>query len=208
MPQSDDAVEAREGYERKTAALIGQRITGVTYWDVYNYSGEPRTWDYGDWHHAVIGVELTTKSGPLSVLWTNTFYPYGVEVFPGPISKHLRPEAEDPQGWPVETHPYWHSRTGCAVQGVATCWEQIEVGPGFRADDGRRVSEPERYSVPIALRLDFQVGPVWMVAVMPSWPDVENVFVPADEIMVVFTSERMHKIGFAETDFLSAGRAL
>jgi hypothetical protein len=39
MPQSDDAVEAREGYERKTAALIGQRITGVTYWDVYNYSG-------------------------------------------------------------------------------------------------------------------------------------------------------------------------
>jgi hypothetical protein len=37
---------------------------------------------------------------------------------------------------------------------------------------------------------------------MLNWPDVENVFVPADEIMVVFTPERMRKIGFPETDFL------
>jgi hypothetical protein len=157
-----------------------------------------------------MGVELTTESGPLSVLWTNTFFPYGVEVFLEPISKHLRldREAEGPQGWPVESHPYWHSRTGSAVQAAATYWEQIEVGPAFRVGDGRRVSEPKTYTVPVALRLDFKVGPVWMVAAIPEWPDHEKAFVGGDELMVVFSSERMRKIGFAETDFLSAGRAL
>jgi hypothetical protein len=47
-----------------------------------------------------------------------------------------------------------------------------------------------------------------MVAALPEWPDHEKVFVPGYELMMVFTSERMRKIGFAETDFLSAGRAL
>jgi hypothetical protein len=37
---------------------------------------------------------------------------------------------------------------------------------------------------------------------MPNWPDVQGVFVPGDELMVVFSPERMRKIGFAQSDFL------
>jgi hypothetical protein len=80
---------------------------------------------------------------------------------------------------------------------VDTYWEQIEVGPNFRGGDGRRVSETKSCTVPVALRLDFKVGPVWMVAAIPEWPDHEKAFVGGDEFMVVFTSERMRKIGFA-----------
>ncbi|TDO47702.1 hypothetical protein EV643_1088 [Kribbella sp. VKM Ac-2527] len=205
MPQTDDAIEARRLYEQKTAALVGRRIVGVTYWDIHNYGTTPRSWDYGDWHHAVMGLEVETESGPLCILWTDTFFPYGVEVFREPLANHLMLGPDGPEGWRVEDHRHWRSRVGSPVLGTATFWEDIEVGPARRLGDNQLVSEPKTYTVPIALRLDFEAGPVWIVAAMPDWPDLERVFVPADEIMVVFSPARMRKIGFPKTDFLSAG---
>jgi hypothetical protein len=162
----------------------------VSYWDVHNYSEQPRTWDYGDWHHAVMGVELVTDRGPSSIVWTNTFYPYGVEIFPEPISNQLRQGPDGCEGWTVETHGHWRSRLSSPILATDTFWERIDVG------------RAETYTVPVALRLDFEAGPVWMVAAMPGWPDVEDVSVPGDEIMVVFSPDRMRKIGFPETGFL------
>lgn len=69
--------------------MAGRCALEVRYWDVHDSSGEPDAWDYGDWHHAVMGVDLLTDRGPACVLWTSTFYPYGVEVFPAPVSEHL-----------------------------------------------------------------------------------------------------------------------
>lgn len=204
MRQGDDAVEARHRYKRMMSALVGQRILSVTYWDVHNFDDGPRTWDYGDWHHAVMGVELVTDRGPVSVVWTDTFFPYGIEVFPEPISNHLGLGSEGPEGWPVETHDHWRSRVGSPFLGTAIFWERIDVGPARRSSDNVIVGGAESYQVPVALRLDFEAGPLWMVAGMPQWPDVEKVFVPADEIMVVFSPERMRTIGFPETGFLSA----
>lgn len=43
----------RAAYEARAAALVGQCVLQVVYWDVHNYSDEPVTSDYGDWHHAV-----------------------------------------------------------------------------------------------------------------------------------------------------------
>ena len=60
----DEGLQRR--YLKQTSALAGRRIRGVTYWDVYNYSDEPRSWDFGDWHHAVMGVELLTDQGPVN----------------------------------------------------------------------------------------------------------------------------------------------
>lgn len=196
-------MDARLRYERKTSALVGQRIRAVTYWDVHSLSEEPRSWDYGDWHHAVMGVELATDAGKVTVLWTDTFFAYGVEVFPEPISRHLILSADGPEGWPVESHPRWRSRLGSPVLATATYWVEIEVGPARRLSDNAVVGEPMTYSVPTAVRLDFEGGSVWMAAAMPGWPDVEKVFVPADEIMVVFSPDRMLKIGFPETQFVS-----
>ena len=187
-------MELQQRYLRKTDALVGCRICSVTYWDVYNYSDEPRSWDFGDWHHAVMGVELLTDQGPVTVIWTDTFFPYGVEAFPESISRHLFLGEYGPQGWPVSDNLYWRERSGSPITSVSTFWETIHVGPGICG--GVVVSEAETHEVPVALRLDFAAGPVWMVAGIPQWPNVESVFIPGDEILVVFSSARMRKIGF------------
>lgn len=207
VSESQADAERRERYEAKTAALVGRHVMDVTYWDIHNYSDEPRTWDYGDWHHAVMGVELLTEGGSASVRWTQLFYDYGLEVFQEPMSHHLSSRADGPEGWIVGDHPEWRTRKRSPIRGTATFWEQIEKGAGHRVSDNVRVSEPRTDMVPVALRLDFDPGPVWMVAGMPMWPDVDRVFVPADEIMVVFTAERMIKIGFPRTDFLRTDAA-
>lgn len=71
---------------------------------------------------------------------------------------------------------------------------------------GVRVSDPYDVSVPVALRIDFDAGPVWMVAGIPQAPEMQEVFVPGDEIMVVFTIERMRQIGFPDSEFLTVCR--
>lgn len=85
MHPDSDAGRKRIGYEAKSAALEGRRVQQVRYWDIHNYSTEPREWDHGDVHHAVMGVELLTDRGPLCVLWAGTFFCYGVEIFHTPI---------------------------------------------------------------------------------------------------------------------------
>ena len=201
MPRAQDVVAARQEFERRTAELVGRRIAAVEYWDIHNHGDEPRKWDYGDWHHAVMGVELVTDAGPRSVLWTNTFYPYGVEVFADPIERHLRLGPDSSEGWRAGGHPLWQARADQRVEATSTFWERIEVGPGTLSD-GTVVSPPESHDVPVALRLDFSAGPVWFVAGMPVYPDVERVFVSGDEIMVVFSSAKMRMIGFPDGDFI------
>jgi hypothetical protein len=56
------------------------------------------------------------------------------------------------------------------------------------------------------MRIDFAAGPVWIVAGIPQAPEMQQVFVPGDEIMVVFTADRMRRIGFPDSDFLMADR--
>ena len=50
------------------------------------------------------------------------------------------------------------------------------------------------------------LGPVWMVAGIPQVPGMREVFVPGDQIMVVFTAERMRQIGFPDSEFLTVSR--
>ena len=69
----------RADYEANARRMIGHQITTVRYWDIHDFGVAERVWDYGDWHHAVMGVELNTDNGPCSVLWTSTFYPFGAE---------------------------------------------------------------------------------------------------------------------------------
>jgi len=40
---------------------------------------------------------------------------------------------------------------------------------------------------------------------MPSWPDVDKVFIPGDEIMVVLSADKMRRIGFTDSEFINAG---
>ena len=87
---------------------------------------------------------------------------------------------------------------------VRTFCERFTIGPGYVR--GVRFAEPYEVGVPVALRIDFSAGPVWMVAGIPQAPEMREVFVPGDEIMVVFTAERMRQIGFPDSGFLTVSR--
>jgi hypothetical protein len=57
--------------------------------------------------------------------------------------------------------------------------------------------------VPTALRLDFDAGAVWFVAAIPQPPNMHRVFLPGEEIMVVFAREKMRDMGFEDLEFLA-----
>lgn len=191
----------RAEYEAKATALVGRHLTEVRYWDIHNFGDEPRTWDYDDWHHAVMGVELFTDRGPFSAIWTSTFYPYGIEIFETPMTKHIISRECGPESWDVGASVRWRNRLASPISAVQTFWDRITVGPTRRGDV--EVAPSCDVDVPIAVRIDFEAGPIWMVAAMPEPSDRQRVLIGADEVMVVFTVERMHQLGFGESRFLA-----
>lgn len=198
QPQSTPAEQTRLRYESKTAQLVGRHLRDVWYFDVRSGSPQdnPRVWDYGDWHHAVMGVFMATDEGPVSVTWEATFYPYGVEVHHSPMSEHLVLNEDGPEGWSATHHDLWRGRLNWPIRAAGTYWETITF------------SDNTSHDVPVAMRLDFDAGPVWVVAAMPDLldpSDAGKVFVMGDELMVVFTADRMKRIGFpAQHSFVSS----
>ena len=178
-------------------SLRGSRPLSVDYWDIHNFSAEPARWDYGDWHHAVMGVQLTLDSGPVTVTWTNTFHPYGVEVFSEPIERHLALGEGGPQRIGPDDLARWEHYLDTPIENAAIMWDRFELGP-VRLSDGAIVEPARAVDVPISLRLDFGAGPVWFVAAIPQPPDMKSVFVGGDEIMVVFSPEKMRDMGFED----------
>jgi hypothetical protein len=137
----DDQVSRdRAAYNSKTAALLGRRVLEVVYWDVHNFAEEPRTWDYQDWHHAVMGVDLLTDHGPSCVLWIDTFFPYGVEVFPTAVSEHIVSGEDGPESWSVSGSERWRDRLNSPVQNVQTFWKRFTIGTAYVGNV--RVAEP------------------------------------------------------------------
>lgn len=192
---SDD--NSRERFEAKVGDLVGRRVQAVDYWDIHNFGPEPSRWDYEDWHHAVMGVQLATDIGPFTITWTNTFFPYGVEVFPDLIDKHLMLGEAGPERIGPDQESRWAALLGSSIRGAVSLWDRLELGPSTLAD-GTVVDAARDVDWPCALRLDFDEGPVWFVAAIPQWPEMKEVFMPGDEIMVVFSLEKMTAMGFTE----------
>ena len=183
-------------FDAKVDALVGRRPLAVDYWDVHNFGSEPR-WDYDTWHHAVKGVQLATDQGPVTVTWTSTFRPYGVEVFLDPIEAHLRLGDGGPARVGPDSSSRWSGYLGTPIRRAEVSWDHLELGPA-RLSDGSVVEPASAADVPTVLRLDFDAGSVWLVAAIPQLPDVSRVFSPGDEIMVVFARETMTEIGFLQ----------
>lgn len=194
--------DARATFEAKVQSLVGRRIVAVDYWDIHNFSSEPAVWDYDDWHHAVMGVQLTTDTGPVTVTWTNTFYLYGVEVFDDPIERHLVLSETGPERIGPDAPSRWEPLLDSPVRRATTWWDRLELGPATLFS-GEIVEPARSVDLPTALRLDFDAGPVWFVAAIPQAPSMEDVFIHGDEIMVVFTAEKIRHIGYDDPGFTS-----
>lgn len=187
--------DARANFDAKVQRLVGRRTLAVDYWDIHNFGSEPARWDYGDWHHAVMGVQLSTDAGPVTVTWTNTFFPYGVEVFDDPIERHLVLGEGGPERIGPDGDSRWAPFLDSPVRSARTWWDRLELGPVTLAPG--EVVEPARaVDVPTALRLDFDAGPVWLVAAIPQPPSMDGVFIPGDEIMVVFEADKIRGMGY------------
>jgi hypothetical protein len=191
---------ARAAFEAKVHALRGLRVWAVDYWDVHSIGPEPARWDYGDWHHAVMGVQLGTDAGPRTVIWTNTFFPHGVEVFADPIEDHLALGEEGPKRIGPDDQSRWAAYLGDPIQQATVWWERLELGPATLATGD--IVEPARsLDVPTAMRLAFDAGPVWFVCANPQPPATEEVLIPGDEIMIVFSAAKMTAMGYVDPTF-------
>lgn len=204
---SSESDKARAGFERKLCSLIGCRINKVSYFDVYNCSDEPRVWDFGGWHQAVMGLELATDRGPVSVLWANTFDAYGVEPFESPMTEQLLFGPEGPEGWTVTDHPVWQERVDSPVQGVSVAWESRTYTP-LKEVWNREAKKYEHFpeasysrEAPVALRLDWETGPLWIVAALVQDATVDRAFLGGDELIVVLSADVMDRLGLSEAQF-------
>lgn len=194
---------ARAKFEAKVQMLVGRQVRAVDYWDIHQFGHEPARWEYGDWHHAVMGVQLSTDAGPVTVTWTNTFHPYGVEVFDDPIERHLVLSGTGPQRIGPDADSRWAEYLDSPVKCAMTWWDRLELGPATLLSTGEVVEPARAVDVPTAVRLDFEAGPVWFVAAIPQMPSMEDVFIPGDEIMVVFAAEKIRDIGYDDPSFTS-----
>jgi hypothetical protein len=96
------------------------------------------------------------------------------------------------------------------VPGIADPRHCLPLGAtGDRAQpaaDGSIAGPAYSVDLPVALRLDFAAAAVWFVAGIPQLPDMRRVFIPGDEVMVVFSREKMRDMGFDDPAFLQATR--
>lgn len=190
-----DPSDDREAFEQAARSLIGRRVDAVDYWDVHNYGPETAAWDYGEWHHAVMGLQLSTDRGPVTITWTNWFYPHGVEVFLEPISRHLLMREDGPERVGPDSPSRWALLFERPINDVSVHWERLRLSAATRSD-GTVVSPDRAIDVPTAIRVRFGGHPVWFVAAIPQWPAMTDVFIPGDEIMVVFEPAKLAAMGF------------
>jgi hypothetical protein len=89
----------------------------------------------------------------VTVTWTSTFYPYGVEVFAEPIERHLVLGEDAPERIGPDGESRWTGILDTPVLRATTSWERIELGLASLASG--EVVEPARVvEIPTALRLD------------------------------------------------------
>jgi hypothetical protein len=83
------------------------------------------------------------------VVWTGTFFPYGVEVFHEPMSKLVSGGSEHGLvSRPASESSRWRDKLGSPVVDVQTFWERFTISPGHLSSV--RIADPCVVDVPIA----------------------------------------------------------
>jgi hypothetical protein len=159
-------------------SMRGRRISQVRYYGLYLLSETAADWDFGDWHHPLMGVELVLEpEDPYSVIWSSTFAQYDLGIFHSPMTRHHVGVGE-PEGPPVHEvsrHPSWARLLAGPLLDVELLWLE-HLDRSVRA--------------PVAARLEFSAGNAWLVAAQPMTPGHDaNFWVGSDEVIVTFADE-------------------
>jgi hypothetical protein len=131
-----------------------------------------------------MGVELITDRGDrFSAVWGSSFDHYGLEVFPGPMTRHLvnigKPGSS--QLVDVTAHPRWAGLVGHRIVSADIAWEEVPIGA---------------VRLPVSLRIRSRQAAVWIAAGRPAtWPPGETYHLGTDDVMVIFTREFATKVG-------------
>lgn len=172
-------------YQRTVAGLVGQTITAIAYFPLMG--GEDGLtvdeWDAGAWYEPTMGVELTTATGEVySAVWGHSFDYYGLEVFPTPMTAHLR-DPGTPGGSAridVTDHAQWAGLVGQPVASSDIIWS----------------TEPEAPPTPAAVHLRTTACQVWIAAGRPAaWPPNGKFDLHTDDVLVVFDEVLADQIG-------------
>ncbi|GAA2292590.1 hypothetical protein GCM10010149_45340 [Nonomuraea roseoviolacea subsp. roseoviolacea] len=175
-------------YERTAAMLRGRRIHRVVYYPLMRGDDgrDVEEWDFGTWHQPTMGVELFTDDGAcFSAVWGSSFDHYGLEVFPEPMTAHLRMIGEPGGSAEVDVtdHPRWSSLVGTDLTCVDIAWCQAPEGS---------------LRVPDAIMLRSREKAVWIAAGSPAeWPPTGVYHLGTADVMVLFTAELVAKVGIA-----------
>ena len=117
------------------------------------------------------------------------------------FESHFVLEPEGPERIGPDGLSRWADFVDTPVRHTAVWWERVELGPAARSGTGE-ILEPSRvFWLPVALRLDFDSGHVWLVAAEPKLPSAKDAYIGNDEIMVVFSAETMRDMGFTDLTF-------
>src|SRR6266568_7396821 len=172
-------------YQRTAARLVGQTVVAVAYFPLMG--GEEgltvHEWDAGAWHEPTMGVELTTVTGEVySAVWGHSFDYHGLELFPTPMTEHLRSPGT-PGGSArinVTDHAQWADIVGQPVSSADIIWS----------------TEPEAPPTPAAVHLRTAAGQVWIAAGRPAtWPPNAKFYLYTDDVLVVFNDVLAEQIG-------------
>ncbi len=140
-------------------------------------------WDFGDWHEPTMGVELITSAGRrYSAIWNDTFNDFGIEIFPKPMDEFLGGTVV---AVPVSDHHRWTGLIGKKIIAADICWRHYP---------------DTAIPTPLAIRLGFRKGVVWIAAgISHNQGSSTNFQLGSDDVMVVFTQEMSSQIGIPET---------
>ena len=80
----------REEFESKCAALIGERVVHVFYYEL-EYEGFEQLWsEHQDFDSLDHGLDLVMESGSsFGITWGDEFYQYGISLHPEPLNGNV-----------------------------------------------------------------------------------------------------------------------
>jgi hypothetical protein len=176
-----------EEYDSVVSAVVGRQIVRVQYYGLS--SGHGDQWDFGQWHLSEMGVELTVDTGDIvSFDWGDAFGHFHLEAFNSAMSNHLAGVGtpNGPRVWEVTGHVRWGQVHAGSVRAMELIW----------VDD---IVDSDR-PAPVAVRLTWDVGSVWVVAAEPkTWPPADEFWLGMDAVLVAFTEDFRRVLGLPHT---------